>query len=79
MPSKSTLIKRRYVDAILKAHPTYTPDSAIAQRAAKSLIGLPEQTLFYLYHLIPQEKQIELQKEVIGDEQPPTHVSTLRP
>jgi len=44
--------KERYIQALLKAHPIYLPDTFVAQNAAKSLRRVPEQTLFYLWHLL---------------------------
>ena len=44
--------KQRYVKDILKAHPFYMPETFIAQQAAKRLLRLPEQTVFYLWHLL---------------------------
>lgn len=42
--------KQDYIDKILSNHPVYTRESVVAQRAAKSMMRLPEQTLFYIYH-----------------------------
>ena len=50
--------KNLYIDAIVKGHPVYVPEDVISQRAAKSLQRLPEQTLFWLFHLLPDEKKI---------------------
>ena len=44
--------KERSIQAILKAHPTYLPESYIAQQAAKAMRRMPEQTLFYLWLLL---------------------------
>ncbi len=56
---EQTLIerKRHYIEGILAKHPLYLPSSAIAQKAAKSLERLPEQTLFYLWHFANQTKR----------------------
>jgi len=47
--------KRRYIGDILKAHPIYLPDSYISQQTAKRLQGLPEQSVFWLWHLARRE------------------------
>jgi len=39
------------IDAILKAHPIYLPETHISQQTAKALQRLPEQAVFWLYHL----------------------------
>ena len=41
--------KEHYIQAILKAHPVYLPDTCIALNAAKAMRRMPEQALFYLY------------------------------
>jgi len=43
--------KERYIGAILKAHPIYLPETYVAQQAAEAMRRMPEQALFYLYHL----------------------------
>ena len=43
--------KRRWIRDIQKAHPIYTPDSHVSQQAAKAMERLPEQAVFYLWHL----------------------------
>ncbi|MDD4986997.1 MAG: hypothetical protein PHQ43_14730 [Dehalococcoidales bacterium] len=43
--------KKEYVDKILKRHPIYLPETFISQQAAKRLQKLPEQTIFWLWHL----------------------------
>jgi len=43
--------KERYIQDILKAHPIYPPATHVAQEAAKAMRKLPEQAIFYLYHL----------------------------
>lgn len=48
--------KRHYIQLITQAHSLYLPDSAIAVKAAKALERLPEQVLFYLYHLAPKKQ-----------------------
>ena len=48
---KLWVAKEKYLKAIAERHPVYTPGSAIAQKAIASMRQLPEQTLFYLYHL----------------------------
>jgi len=47
--------KRKYIEEILKAHPIYLPDAYISQETAKRLQRLPEQTVFWLWHLSRKE------------------------
>jgi len=47
--------KERHIQAILKAHPIYLPDTCVAQGAAKSMRRMPEQAVFYLYLLATSE------------------------
>jgi len=56
--------KERYIQTILKAHPFYLPETHVAQQAAKSMRRMPEQTLFYLWHLLgDNEKHPERKTE----------------
>ncbi|GAH52407.1 unnamed protein product [marine sediment metagenome] len=47
--------KSRHIQDILKAHPIYLPDTCISQETAKRLQKLPEQTVFWLWHLARKE------------------------
>ncbi|HUV52835.1 MAG TPA: hypothetical protein VMW64_07150 [Dehalococcoidia bacterium] len=47
--------KSRHIQDILKAHPIYLPDTYISQETAKRLQKLPEQTIFWLWHLARKE------------------------
>lgn len=49
--------KQRYIQDIMEAHPIYKPDSYIAQETAKRLQRLPEQPIFYLWHLAKAVKK----------------------
>jgi len=43
--------KRRWIRDIQKAHTFYSPESHVSQKAAKAMEKLPEQAVFYLWHL----------------------------
>lgn len=54
-------VKRRYIDAIMRGHPLYRPETHIAQEAEKAMLKLPEQALFYLFHLLPPSEKNRVQ------------------
>ena len=43
--------KRRYIEDILKAHPFYLPETHVSKQTAKALEKMPEQAVWWLWHL----------------------------
>ena len=63
--------KSRYVSDILKAHPIYLEEAFISQQTGKRLQKLPEQAIFWLWHLAKGTKatasQLLMQVEGYSD------------